>query len=234
MPTGGDMGAILKTIRGERSLPVTYWLWFVIPAAAINITDIIFTDFLDRNPSYPVSESGVFWALIIGLLGLQIFVTYFIGYGVIQSAMKRVPKGIWGVLAIIIAVLGMVRLPFLYYEQLSPIWEPPDLSTAENVAVFQEQILREARLSLPQKVDDVTTLTAFTFEGTTLVYHYEVEAEPGTELNLEAFKTQRLVGLCEVLMNVKTPGVVEATKYEYTIGSTVSSMYVDDTDCDGR
>lgn len=95
---------------------------------------------------------------------------------------------------------------------------------AEELSPYQVGFLDRHKSGLPMEVDSVTTLTAFSFSGTTLIYHYEAKGKFREDLDLEAYRQTRLDSYCETLADLYAPHELTAIEHDFgfTDGKRVS------------
>jgi hypothetical protein len=90
--------AIRKTIRGERPLGETYWLWFFLPIVVLRAAGSML---VGLRPDVATASVP-----LVLLMAATCFVAFAFGWGVIQSARRHKPMSIWGWLASGVVVIN--------------------------------------------------------------------------------------------------------------------------------
>lgn len=225
------MKALIRTIRGDRSLGQTYWMWFALPNVVVYLADRMAAGWFESGR---VASGTVVFTLVMIVLA-QLVVVYVMGFGVIRAAINRKPSvGFLGGLAILIVVGAMLRTPATYYDLFRP-WYAPVASTSQDVALSAEDhqtILQFLRGDLPREVDAITTLEQMDIVGTTLVYRYLVDDMGELKPNIENLKALRRGQFCDLLDSTREPDVIESLRFEYTLRSGgQKSISVAASDC---
>lgn len=103
---------------------------------------------------------------------------------------------------------------------------------AGGPSLAQLRLLTEARRGLPARMDELTVLDSFAFDGTTLVYGYQVAAGLSPDVDVAAFKAAGLPNSCRTLNDAYRPGELEAIRHHYVFsGGTVLDIDVSRLDC---
>lgn len=91
-----------------------------------------------------------------------------------------------------------------------------DVLPGGTLTEYQAGLLLGARVDLPLKLDEVTTFTAVSFDGLTLVYDYTLAFASSPDLDLAGFRTTQLPQFCAVLNDLGRAGELEALRFRYT------------------
>jgi hypothetical protein len=216
------MGALLSMIRGDRSLPETYWLWFAIASGLVYWLGWALLTYVGGLPNLSVSTA---WTAIIVVAPAQCFAIFVMGYAGIQSAMRRQPRDVWAIIAIIVAFAGMLRTGFEYYARYVPIVAP------QSVEEQQAEFLRKFSAELPVSTE-LTTLVRYTFDGTTLVYHFAPIVDENIGLNVEKFKrTGGFEVACENLKGMYVVNVIESLRLVLQVNGAFHAIEISDAVC---
>ncbi len=84
----------------------------------------------------------------------------------------------------------------------------------------------------PVTLDEVTTLVAVSWDGTTFVYDFTLSIPSNPNLDIDQFKAAMLSGFCDALKQMVRPGELDSLRYRYvtTDGQTLS-LDVTGADC---
>lgn len=140
---------------------------------------------------------------------------------------KRRSKVAWSILlSVIVVVIALVVSAIA--SSNSPTQESAAASLADN-AVQQFK----SSSTLPQKVDDITTLTDITAAGSALQYHYQIEGADVSNLSDEVLYRNIQPNVCS---NTDTRKILDAgvmMQYLYTVADTNQyyTVNVQSSDC---
>ncbi len=91
-------------LAGKQGLAVTYWLWGVVGSVIVTALVYVAIIFSVQLVNQPVAHN----ALIYGISGFAIAWSVFVCVAVINASTYERTRGIWGWLATILAVLGIL------------------------------------------------------------------------------------------------------------------------------
>lgn len=234
------MNAILRTIRGERNLAATYWLWFFIPATVL--AGVAWLGMQMLGPAGPYGQPERYLALVGVVAAIQLAITFLGGTGVIRSAIGRNGPLVWRVLAVAAALTGMLWVPLALSDiagralagpPSAPHSATADASAAEQpeLTAYQASRLAEARAVIPQRLNRVI-LEAADFDGTTLAYSYAVEASSSDGPDPVMLKRENLRQFCRYLEMLARPGELEALRFTYRFADgKIATTGVAASDC---
>jgi drug/metabolite transporter (DMT)-like permease len=101
------MTSIIDVIAGRKSLPLTFWVWYVGGSllSFVIIYVMVGVAVLVQSPE------PVIWGVYASVVG-SAFVSYAIGTGVYLSARKRLPKDVWAWAALLVVIITAGRMTF--------------------------------------------------------------------------------------------------------------------------
>jgi hypothetical protein len=98
---------IFDVIAGRKSLPLTFWAWYV----GGSVLSFAFIYVMVGVAVLVQSAEPVIWGVYFSLIG-SAFVSYAIGAGVYLSARKRSPKDPWAWAAVLVVAIAAVRMTY--------------------------------------------------------------------------------------------------------------------------
>lgn len=97
---------------------------------------------------------------------------------------------------------------------------------------YQAKVLADGRRQLPHRMDEVTVLESFEFDGRTLVYGYAVSVPKPGGIDVAAFKAAGLPATCATLNEAFRAGEIEAIRHHYTFSDgAVLALDITRPDC---
>lgn len=215
---GCDMRSLLSVVRGERSLPFTYWVCYVGGSLAILA---VFYGWVVSTASfihYPSVHQIGLYLLIAGIF----FVTYIVGAGVAQSALNRQPRDAWTWIAIAVVVLVMFRVPMEYMG----VW-PTSVQEREREVTLQFDLINTG---LPKRIDELTVLNRVSYARKRVTYHYSIDANAPV-IDLKKIKGLGLNPICDIWRSSFESGELVDVESRYLINDSTSSFFVSREDC---
>ena len=172
-----------KLLKGELSLSITFWLWFVLLTLLINI-------FIDNSfnniDNYGTSNNKLF---DFSIYLLTFFYSILIFVAVQKSASNYKGNKLWSFLAKVLISINLFFSLFQAYDLLRTyIFD--DYAIASEIKSFKN--------SLPLKVDSYSYLVDIDIKDKNIYYVYQLEnIDFHSKYNLNKFKTQVQESLCE-------------------------------------
>ena len=148
-----------KLIKGELSLSITFWIWFVFANLLLNV----FFGFDIGEDSFEITESDK--VIDFSLYSLRIIYTVFIFIAVIRSANKYLGSKIWSFMAKIMVTINLMFSLFALND-LARIYFMEDYIIKSEINKLKEQ--------LPIKVDSYTQLENVEIIEKNIAYTYKL------------------------------------------------------------
>lgn len=139
-----------------------------------------------------------------------------------KKGMKSIVTSIVSILVFLIA-FGAVK--YLMQETISPSYSTPDLATE---AVKQAK----TTITLPSKIDEVTTLINITAEQGAIRYHYILSGLDTDQLSNTQFRNYLKPSICE---NKETKYLLDegvGMQYAYTVENSTQTYFISFTKSD--
>jgi hypothetical protein len=86
---------------------------------------------------------------------------------------------------------------------------------ADELSPYQSKLLASLEVKVPSKLDQVTTIVGFSFEGDTIVYHYQVAADLSPDVDLAAYRAKQFDGYCATMRSIFKPDEVTALTHDF-------------------
>lgn len=174
-----------KLIKGNISLAITYWLWFVFISILIKIYD----DYNFYEISYQRSKEDEIFALSFFLLTL--IYSIFIFIAVNKSANKYNGKKLWSFLAKVMVSINLFLSIFAALD-IMKVYFFEDYAIENQISSYQER--------LPLKIDSFTQLYNISKEDKNILYTYklsQLDTKKERNFNFKRFEKKVQDSLCE-------------------------------------
>lgn len=180
-----------KLIKGEHTLTITFWLWFIFISFLINV-------FIDNNFNEDFSFTIYFLTFSYSIL---------IFLAVIRSASNYKGSKLWSILAKVLVTINLYFCLLTTYELLK-------VTYFEDYAIRSE--INSFKDNLPIKVDSYSYLMDINIENKDISYVYQIDkVDISSVYNLNKFKKQVQNSLCEEENTLKLLKKDYILKYEY-------------------
>ena len=184
-----DRPYLKKLLKGDISLSITFWLWFIFLTLLINI----FIDNTFLKISFKKTIGDEIFSISIYLLTLLYSILIFIA--VQKSASKYIGNKLWPFLAKVIISINLFFSLFSTYDLLK-------IYFFEDYAIKSQ--INNLKNSLPLKVDSFSYLIDINIEDKNINYLYQIEnTETDSKDNLDKFKARVHDSLCENEITLK-------------------------------
>ncbi|WP_121626841.1 hypothetical protein [Poseidonibacter antarcticus] len=177
-----DRPYLKKLLKGDISLSITFWLWFIFLTLLINI----FIDNTFLKISFKKTIGDEIFSISIYLLTLLYSILIFIA--VQKSASKYIGNKLWPFLAKVIISINLFFSLFSTYDLFKVYF-------FEDYAIKNE--INNLKDNLPLKVDSFSYLIDINIEDKNIYYIYQLESIINSNYNLNKFKSQVQDSLCE-------------------------------------
>ena len=177
-----DRSYLKKLLKGDISLSITFWLWFIFLTLLINI----FIDNTFLEISFKKTTGDEIFSISIYLLTLLYSILIFIA--VQKSASKYIGNKLWPFLAKVIISINLFFSLFSTYDLFKVYF-------FEDYAIKNE--INNLKDNLPLKVDSFSYLIDINIEDKNIYYIYQLESIINSNYNLNKFKSQVQDSLCE-------------------------------------
>lgn len=171
---------IKKLLKGEISLFISFWFWFIFVSFLI---EVFFQIESSENSFYETNYFQLFLYLIILVYSILIFIIIF------KSANKYQGSKIWSFLSKTIITINLF-FSLSYFVDIIKFYFLEDYAIEKEIESFKS--------SLPMQVDSVSILIDIYKKDKTIFYNYQLF---NTTLNEESdknkFKKQIQNSLCE-------------------------------------
>lgn len=174
-----------KLIKGEISLSITFWIWFVFANLLLNV----FFDFNISEDSFEITESDKI--IDFSLHSLKIIYTIFIFIAVIRSANKYLGSKFWSFMAKVMVTINLMFSLFTLND-LARIYFMEEYIIKSEIEKLKEQ--------LPIKVDSYTQLQNVEMVEKNIAYTYQLlnlNIQKNTMPRLRNFKKRVQESICE-------------------------------------
>jgi len=148
------------------------------------------------------------------------------------SSKKKGKKSIFvGVVSVIVFLLAFGVVRYLTQEAFSPASNSSSYSKTELVNQTVEEV--KASMSLPNQIDEATTLVDITAESNAIRYHYVLSSVDTSKLTNDYLKNYLGSSICE---NKDTKNLLNQgidMEYSYTVENSAEKYFVSftKTDC---
>jgi len=177
-----DRPYLKKLLKGDISLSITFWLWFIFLTLLINI----FIDNTFLKISFKKTIGDEIFSISIYLLTLLYSILIFIA--VQKSASKYIGNKLWPFLAKVIISINLFFSLFSTYDLFKVYF-------FEDYAIKNE--INNLKDNLPLKVDSFSYLIDINIKDKNIYYIYQLESIINSNYNLNKFKSQVQDSLCE-------------------------------------
>lgn len=212
------MSELLKVIRGQRSLPFTYWICYV---GGTVIAFVAFYAWL-ASAGHFVAIPTIYGFGFYIIIGWILFLTFFIGAGVARSALNRRPRGVWAWLAIAVVALGMIQVPMALLG-----WPIADAGPEQELRTHFGLI----NVSLPKRIDNVTTLQRISYQDKIVHYNYVVDDSLTSTIDLQLIKVLAITSVCNSWKRYFDSEELLSVEYQYLHQGSVHAFSVKPSDC---
>lgn len=212
------MSELLKVIRGQRSLPFTYWICYVGGTVLAFVAFYAWLASAGHFVTIPTIYGFGFYIII----GWILFLTFFIGAGVARSALNRRPRGVWAWLAIAVVALGMIQVPMALLG-----WPIADAGTEQELRTHFGLI----NVSLPKRIDNVTTLQRISYQDKIVHYNYVVDDSLTSTIDLQPIKVLAITSVCNSWKRYFDSEELLSVEYQYLHQGSVHAFSVKPSDC---
>jgi glucan phosphoethanolaminetransferase (alkaline phosphatase superfamily) len=190
---------IKKLLKGEISLFISFWFWFIFVSFLI---EVFFQIESSENSFYETNYFQLFLYLIILVYSILIFIIIF------KSANKYQGSKIWSFLSKTIITINLF-FSLSYFVDIIKFYFLEDYAIEKEIESFKS--------SLPMQVDSVSILIDIYKKDKTIFYNYQLF---NTTLNEESdknkFKKQIQNSLCEDESSITLLKKGYILNYEYS------------------
>lgn len=218
------LGAI-SAHRGERPLGETYWLWLVLPGAAVRLVLIL----VSFNSLSLVLSIGVplYNVIILSLQALYLAWLYYFGVGVLKSARLSKSK-FWAGLAVVLVWISFVVSPLIVLK---------NFSDAFKIGGNSEDILAELpalNAQLPKRLNIATTLEKVSDFEKTVTYRYVIDQKSVGKINWAKLSDNVLKNQCPTFDPEFESGSLSSVRDEYfsELGQALQTIEVTHHKCE--
>ncbi|MAC83633.1 MAG: hypothetical protein CL624_05815 [Arcobacter sp.] len=174
-----------RLIKGNITLSITFWVWFVFVTLGINI----FIDNSFNQVNYHQNSEDQIFSIIVYLLTFIYSILIFIA--IYRSADNYKGNKLWSFLAKVIITINLFFSLFSAYDLLK-------VSLFEDYAIKSE--INSFKDSLPLKVNSFSELIDIGINEKNIYYTYKLDRmdkKSSDNYNLKKFKSQVQDSLCE-------------------------------------
>lgn len=169
-----------KLLKGEISLFIVFWFWFVFVSFFI---EVFFQIESLTNTFYETNYSQLFLYLVILIYSILIFMFVF------KSAIKYKGSKIWSFLAKVIITINLF-ISLSYSTDIVKFYFLEDYAIEKEISDFKK--------NLPMQVDSVSILIDIYKKNKTIFYNYQLfNVSLNEENDKNRFKRQIQNSLCE-------------------------------------
>lgn len=169
-----------KLLRGEISLFIVFWFWFIFISFCI---EVFFQIESLSNTFYETNYSQLFLYLIILIYSILIFVFVF------KSAINYKGSKLWSFLAKVIITINLF-ISLSYSADIVKFYFLEDYAIEKEISDFKK--------NLPMQVDSVSILIDIYKRNKTIFYNYQLfNVSLNEEKDKNRFKRQIQNSLCE-------------------------------------
>jgi hypothetical protein len=188
-----------KLLKGEVSLFIVFWFWFV---GIYFFIEIFFQIEFSENSIINNNYSNIFLFLVILIYSILIFIIIY------KSSNNYKGTKIWAFLAKIILTINLF-LSFSYFIDIVKFYFAEDYTIEKEIADF--------RSNLPIKVNSTSILTDIYKKDKTIFYSYQLlEVAVEKNIDINRFKKQIQSSLCEDNSSLDLLKRDYILDYEYT------------------
>jgi hypothetical protein len=169
-----------KLLKGEISLFIVFWFWFVFVSFFI---EVFFQIESLTNTFYETNYSQLFLYLVILIYSILIFMFVF------KSAIKYKGSKLWSFLAKVIITINLF-ISLSYSTDIVKFYFLEDYAIEKEISDFKK--------NLPMQVDSVSILIDIYKKNKTIFYNYQLfNVSLNEENDKNRFKRQIQNSLCE-------------------------------------
>ena len=169
-----------KLLKGEISLFIVFWFWFVFVSFYI---EVFFQIESLTNTFYETNYSQLFLYLVILIYSILIFMFVF------KSAIKYKGSKLWSFLAKVIITINLF-ISLSYSTDIVKFYFLEDYAIEKEISDFKK--------NLPMQVDSVSILIDIYKKNKTIFYNYQLfNVSLNEENDKNRFKRQIQNSLCE-------------------------------------